>query len=174
MYAQNSEFATQITLDIRPRLKGLSAARYIGNAVVTRCLASPMESLTGGIDAQSLALAAQNVRKLVNGVDAQYIGQYIDTLHKDPSCFMCPIACALSKTMMVVSNQSRFSLYKADFGSGTPVWVSPPRTFFTNFISILPAPPSADGYVLCVSMTTQAMAKLLNNKFWSNIVDLLF
>ncbi|KAJ2458254.1 hypothetical protein GGF42_002189 [Coemansia sp. RSA 2424] len=174
MYAQNSEFATQITLDIRPRLKGLSAARYIGNAVVTRCLASPMESLTSGIDAQSLALAAQNVRKLVNDVDPQYIGQYIDTLHKDPSCFMCPIACALSKTMMVVSNQSRFSLYKADFGSGTPVWVSPPRTFFTNFISILPAPPSADGYVLCVSMTTQAMAKLLNNKFWSNIVDLLF
>ncbi|KAJ2577268.1 hypothetical protein GGH95_003546 [Coemansia sp. RSA 1836] len=124
-----------------------------------------MESLTSGIDAQSLALAAQNVWKLVNGVDPQYIGQYIDTLHKDPSCFMSPIVCALSKTMMVVSNQSRFSLYKADFGCGTPVWVSLPRTFLTNFISILPAPPSAGGYVTDISMTTQAMTKLLN-KYW--------
>ncbi|KAJ2579443.1 hypothetical protein GGH95_003104, partial [Coemansia sp. RSA 1836] len=122
MYAQDSEFVTQVVFDIRPRLKGLSTARYMGNAVFTRCLTSPMESLTSGIDAQSLALAAQNVRKLVNGVDPQYIGQYIDTLHKDPSCFMCPIAYALTKTTMMVSNQSRFPLYKADFGSGAPVW----------------------------------------------------
>ncbi|KAJ2456738.1 hypothetical protein GGF42_003088 [Coemansia sp. RSA 2424] len=112
----------------------------------TGLFASPMESLTSGIDAQSLALVAQNVRKLVNDVDPQYIGQYIDTLHKDPSHFMCPVAYALTKTAMLVSNQSRFPLYKADFGSGTPVWVIPIRTFLTNFISILPAPPSAGGY----------------------------
>ncbi|KAJ2452194.1 hypothetical protein GGF42_004083 [Coemansia sp. RSA 2424] len=174
MYAQNSEFVTQVVVDIRPRLKGLSAARYIGNAVFTRCLASPMESLTSGIDAQSLALVAQNVRKLVNGVDAQYIGQYIDTLHKDPSCFMCPIAYALTKTTMLVSNQSRFPLYKADFGSGAPVWVSPIRTLFATFSSILPAPPSAGGYVVYASMTTQATAKLLQNKFWSSAVDFLY
>ncbi|KAJ2328175.1 hypothetical protein GGI00_004267, partial [Coemansia sp. RSA 2681] len=122
MYAQYSEFAAQITLDIRPRLKGLSATRHKGNAILTRCLASPMESLTSGIDAQSLALVAQNVRKLVNGVDPQYIGQYIDTLHKDPSCFMCPIAYALTKTTMLVSKQSRFPRYKAYFGCGAPVW----------------------------------------------------
>ncbi|KAJ2450055.1 hypothetical protein GGF42_004588 [Coemansia sp. RSA 2424] len=82
-----------------------------------------MESLTSSIDAQSLALAAQNVRKLVNGVDPQYIGQYIDMLHKDPACFMCQIAYSITKTAMGLSNQSCFLLYKAGFGSGTPVWV---------------------------------------------------
>ncbi|KAJ2638520.1 hypothetical protein GGF44_002788 [Coemansia sp. RSA 1694] len=123
MYTVDSEFVTQFVFDTRPRLKGLSAARYMGNAVFAQCLASPMESLTSGIDAQSLALVAQNVQKLVNGVDPQYIRQYIDMLHKEPSGFMCPIACALTKTTMMVSNQSRFPLYKANFGSGAPVWV---------------------------------------------------
>ncbi|KAJ2456726.1 hypothetical protein GGF42_003097 [Coemansia sp. RSA 2424] len=173
MYAQNSEFVMQVVVDIRPWLKGLSAARYMGNAAFLLCLASPMESLTSSIDAQSLALVAQNMWKLVNGVDPQYIGQYIDTLHKDPSCFMCPIAYALTKTTMLASNQSHFLLYKADFGCGALVWVSPPRTLFATLSSILPAPPSAGGYVVHASMTTQATAKLLNKKFWSNVVDLL-
>ncbi|KAJ2641643.1 hypothetical protein GGF44_002028 [Coemansia sp. RSA 1694] len=174
MYAQDSEFVAQLALDIRPRLKGLSATRYMGNAAFLLCLSSPMESLTSGIDAQSLALAAQNVRRLVNGVDPQYIGQYIDTLYKDPSCFMRFATYGITKTAMGLSNQSRFPLYKADFGSGAPVWVSPVRPFFANAFTILPAPPSTGGYVINISMTTQAMSKLLNNRFWSSVVDLLY
>ncbi|KAJ2451039.1 hypothetical protein GGF42_004349 [Coemansia sp. RSA 2424] len=174
MYAQESEFVAQLALDIRPRLKGLSATRYMGNAAFLLCLASPMESLTSGIDAQSLALVAQNVRKLVNGVDAQYIGQYIDTLDKDPSCFMRFATYGITKTAMGLSNQSRFPLYKADFGSGAPIWVSPVRPFFANALTILPAPPSTGGYVINISMTTRAMSKLLNNQYWSSAVDFLY
>ncbi|KAJ2878810.1 hypothetical protein IWW38_006239, partial [Coemansia aciculifera] len=122
MYAQDSEFVTQIAFDTRPRLKGLSSARFAGNAALLRCLASPMDSLTSGINAQSLALAAQSVRKLVNGVNPQSIGQHVDTLHKDPLCFMRPTAHGMSKFTMGISNQSRFQLYTADFGSGAPVW----------------------------------------------------
>ncbi|KAJ2909143.1 hypothetical protein GGI21_002180 [Coemansia aciculifera] len=174
MYKQGSEFVTQIAFDTRPRLKGLGSARFVGNAVMTRCLASPMDSLTSGINPQSLALAALSVRKLVNGIDPQYIGQHIDTLHKDPSCFMCQAAHSRSKSTMMVTNHSRFELYKADFGRGTPVWVSPLRPFFPNILCIMPTPPSADGYIIYMSMTTPAMAKLLLNEFWASVTSLVY
>ncbi|KAJ2891315.1 hypothetical protein IWW38_003671 [Coemansia aciculifera] len=174
MYAQDSEFVAQIVFDTRPRLKGLSSARFVGNAVMTRCLASPMNSLTGGINAQSLAQVALSVRQLVNGVDPQYIGHVLDMLHDDPSCFMCPVSYSLTKTAMFLSNQSRFELYTADFGSGTPVWVSPIRKFVNNFFSILPAPPGTGGYIIYTSMMTQTTAKLMQNKFWMNVADLVY
>ncbi|KAJ2887410.1 hypothetical protein IWW38_005148, partial [Coemansia aciculifera] len=174
IYAQDSEFMTQIVFDTRPRLKGLNLARFVGNATLLRCLASPMESLTSGINAQSLALVALSVRRLVNGFDPQYICQHIDTLHRDPSCFMRPTALGISKFTMGISNQSRFELYTADFSSGAPVWVSPLRPFFPNTMTILPTPPSADGYMVNMSMTPRAMAKLLQNKFWTSVASLVY
>ncbi|KAJ2910679.1 hypothetical protein GGI21_000621 [Coemansia aciculifera] len=174
MYAQDSKFVAQIAFDVRPRLRGLASAGFVGNAVTTRCLASPMDSLTSGINAQSLALVAQSVRRLVNGVDPQSIGQHIDIIHKDPLCFMRPIAQGLLKTTMLVTNQSRFQLYTADFGSGAPVWVGPIRPFFPNILCILPTPPSADGYIIYMSMTTPAMAKLLLNTFWMSVASLVY
>ncbi|KAJ2738766.1 hypothetical protein GGI20_006222, partial [Coemansia sp. BCRC 34301] len=122
MYTLDSEFVAQIAFDTRPRLAGLSATRYIGNAVFLRCLANPMDRLIGGINAQSLALVAQSVRKLVDGVNPQNIGQHLDMLHKNPAGFMCSSAHGITKTTMGLSNQSRFQLYKADFGSGIPAW----------------------------------------------------
>ncbi|KAJ2089210.1 hypothetical protein GGI09_006300 [Coemansia sp. S100] len=174
MYTPASNFVTQVVIDTRPRLKGLSAANYTGNSVLTRCLVNSMESLTSGINEQSLAPIAKSVRQLVNGVDPQYIGQFVDTLHKDPLCFMCPATYAFSKTTMVLSNQSRFPLYEADFGDGIPRWVSPIQTFFPNFLSIMPAPPSTGGYVVYISMTERAMAKILQNKFWMSTSDMVY
>ncbi|KAJ2876133.1 hypothetical protein GGH93_001057 [Coemansia aciculifera] len=133
-----------------------------------------MESLTSGINEQSLAPIAKSVRQLVNGVDAQYIGQFVDTLYKDPLCFMCPAMYAFSKTTMVLSNQSRFPLYHADFGNGIPTWISPVRTFFPNFSSIIPTHPSTGGYVVYISMTERAMAKFLQNKFWMSTSELVY
>ncbi|KAJ2039126.1 hypothetical protein IW146_000532 [Coemansia sp. RSA 922] len=174
MYTPASNFVTQVVIDTRPRLKGLSAANYTGNSVLTRCLVNSMESLTSGIHEQSLAPIAKSVRQLVNGIDPQYIGQFVDTLHKDPLCFMCPATYAFSKTTMVLSNQSRFPLYEADFGDGIPRWVSPIQTFFPNFLSIMPAPPSTGGYVVYISMTERAMAKILQNKFWMSTSDMVY
>ncbi|KAJ2877773.1 hypothetical protein H4R27_006080 [Coemansia aciculifera] len=174
MYAPDSSFVTQVVIDTRPRLEGLITARYAGNSVLTRCLVHSMESLISGIDEQSLAPIAKNVQQIVNGFDSQYIGQYVDTFHKDPLCFMCPATYAFSKTTMVVSNQSRFPLYHADFGNGTPTWISPVRTFFPNFSSIIPTHPSTGGYVVYISMTERAMAKFLQNKFWMSTSDMVY
>ncbi|KAJ2867011.1 hypothetical protein GGH94_001178 [Coemansia aciculifera] len=174
MYTPDSSFVTQVVVDTRPRLKGLSTVGYTGNSVLTRCLVNSMESLTSGINEQSLAPIAKSVRQLVNGVDAQYIGQFVDTLYKDPLCFMCPATYAFSKTTMVLSNQSRFPLYHADFGNGIPTWISPVRTFFPNFSSIIPTHPSTGGYVVYISMTERAMAKFLQNKFWMSTSELVY
>ncbi|KAJ2064259.1 hypothetical protein GGI17_001144 [Coemansia sp. S146] len=174
MYAPDNSFVTQVVVDMRPRLKGLSTADYTGNSVITRCLVNSMESLASGINEQSLAQIAKRVRQLVDGVDPQYIGQFVDTLHRDPLCFMCPATYAFSKTTMVLSNQSRFPLYHADFGNGIPTWVSPIHTFFPNFLSVLPAHPSTGGYVVYISMTERVMAKLLQNKFWMGTTDMVY
>ncbi|KAJ2044588.1 hypothetical protein H4S04_006131 [Coemansia sp. S16] len=174
MYEPDSSFVTQVVIDTRPRLKGLSAAKYTGNSVLTRCLVNSMESLTSGITEQSLAPIAKGVRQLVNGVDSQYIGQYVDTLHKDLLRFMCPATYAFTKTTMLLSNQSRLPSYKADFGNGIPTWVSSVRAFFPNFSSIMPAPPLTGGYVVYISMAERAMAKLLQNEFWMSTNDMLY
>ncbi|KAJ2242836.1 hypothetical protein GGI13_006820 [Coemansia sp. RSA 455] len=174
LYAPDSSFVTQVVVDTRPRLKGLSAPAYAGNAILTHCLVNSMESLTSGITEQSLAPIAKGVRQLVNGVDSQKIGQYVDTLHKDLLRFMCPATYAITKMTMLVSNQSRFPIYQADFGDGIPTWVSSVQAFFPNFSSIMPAPPSTGGYVVYISMTERDMAKLLQNRFWMSTNDMLY
>ncbi|KAJ2573125.1 hypothetical protein GGH95_004072 [Coemansia sp. RSA 1836] len=174
VFAQDSEFWAEIVCDARPRLPGLSAAQYTGNSVFVRCLISKLDALACGIDAQSLTLEAKKVRQLVDSVDSEFIGQLFSTLNSDPSCFMCPIVQVLAKTSIVVSNQSRFTLYGADFGDGIPVWVSPIKTFYANFASVLPVQPSTGGYAIYVTLSKQAMAKLLQNDFWMNSVELLY
>ncbi|KAJ2683285.1 hypothetical protein IWW39_005590 [Coemansia spiralis] len=174
LFALDRHFSTEFVCDARPRLPGLKAARYTGNTVFVRCLASKLKDLAGGINGQTLACEARRVRQTVHGVDAQYIGQLFGTLNADPSSFMCPIAQSFTKTAVVISNQSRFSLYDTDFGNGMPVWVSPITTFYANFVSILPTPPSDGGYTMFVTLSKQAMAKLLQNEAWMNSVELLY
>ncbi|KAJ2416255.1 hypothetical protein GGI10_001114 [Coemansia sp. RSA 2530] len=133
-----------------------------------------MESLTCDINEQSLARVAKSARQLVDGVVPQYIGQHIDTLHEDQTRFMCPSTYAVTKATLLLTNQSRFPLYQADFGNGIPTWVSPIQTFFPNFSSILPAHPMAGGYAIYISMAERAMARILQNKFWMSMVDKVY
>ncbi|KAJ2822980.1 hypothetical protein FBU31_004427, partial [Coemansia sp. 'formosensis'] len=63
-YTPDTSFYTQVVVDMRPRLSGLSAARYIGNADLPRYLVSSMGSLASGGNEQSLALIAKSVRQL--------------------------------------------------------------------------------------------------------------
>ncbi|KAJ2458843.1 hypothetical protein GGF42_001825 [Coemansia sp. RSA 2424] len=174
MFAQDSDFCTEIVCDARPRLPGLSAAQYTGNSAFVRCIVSKLDALASGIDAQSLTMEAKKVRQLVDSVDSEFIGQLFGTLNSDPSCFMCPIAQSVAKLGMIVSNHSRFALYSADFGDGIPVWVSPIKTFCANLAWILPVHPSTGGYAVYFTLSKQAMAKLLQNDFWMNSVELLY
>ncbi|KAJ2873643.1 hypothetical protein H4R27_006564, partial [Coemansia aciculifera] len=121
-----------------------------------------------------LAWEAKRVQQSINGVNVQYIGQLFGTLNSDPSCFMCPIAQTLTKTTVVIFNQSRFTLYGANFGNDVPVWVSPIKTFYANIVSILPVHPSTGRYAMFVTLSKQAMAKLLQNKFWMDALELLY
>ncbi|KAJ2255556.1 hypothetical protein GGI13_001558 [Coemansia sp. RSA 455] len=168
------EFATEIVIDMRPRLAGLRNAKYMGNAVFAGCLTNSLESMTGGINACSLALVARRVRQLVSRIGAPYIGQLFDTLNNDPSHFMCPLAQDITRIPAVVSNQSRFELYKADFGSGIPAWVSPIEIQFPHYVAIIPVHPSIGGYGIHITMSKKAMANILCNKFWMNTVDLVY
>ncbi|KAJ2462870.1 hypothetical protein EV174_007045 [Coemansia sp. RSA 2320] len=122
----------------------------------------------------SLALVAKSVRNMVNDIDAPYIGQLVDTLMEDPSCFMCPIAHDIASTMVVVSNQSRFTLYDADFGGGIPLWVSPIAAFYANFVSIIPVHPVMGGYAVYMTTSKRAMENVLRNEFWMKSVELLY
>ncbi|KAJ2781945.1 hypothetical protein GGI18_003672 [Coemansia linderi] len=135
---------------------------------------SSMESLTCDINEQSLARVAKSAWQLVDGVVPQHIGQHINTLHEDQTRFMCPSTYAVTKATLLLTNQSRFPLYQADFGNGIPTWVSPIQTFFPNFSSILPAHPMAGGYAIYISMAERAMARILQNKFWMSMVDKVY
>ncbi|KAJ2573761.1 hypothetical protein GGH95_004011 [Coemansia sp. RSA 1836] len=174
LFAQDSEFATEIVIDTRPRLSELSAAGYAGNAVFAGCLTNPLAVMTGGISAHSLAQVAKRVRQLVSNVDSPYIGQLLDTLGNSPSHFMCPLARDIIRMPAVVSNQSRFPLYEADFGNGIPAWVSPIKVMFPHYVSFIPVHPSIGGYGIHITMSKRAMSNILHNKFWMNTAELLY
>ncbi|KAJ2692382.1 hypothetical protein H4218_006357, partial [Coemansia sp. IMI 209128] len=174
IFATSKEFATEIVFDMRPRLAGLRTAEYTGNAVFAGCLTMPLTAMTGNIDVCSLAQVARSVRQLVARVDSQYIGQLMDTLNSDPLRFMCPLAQDIVRMPAVVSNQSRFELYTADFGSGIPAWTSPIKTLFPHYVSIVPAHPSTGGYGIHITMSKRAMAIILQDKFWMNTVEFVY
>ncbi|KAJ1999942.1 hypothetical protein H4R26_004846 [Coemansia thaxteri] len=174
MFTTPVVFSTQVVVDLRPRLEGLGSAKYSGNSVVTQSVNNPTQSMCGAISGQTLAQVARSVRRMVSGTDAAFLGQLVEETSKKPEQYTNILAHVLTTPSLVVSNISRFAFYGVDFGGGIPAYVCPLVRMLVTFAVILPVHPSLGGYGIHITMTKQAMARLLMNEFWMDIVELLY
>ncbi|KAJ2388038.1 hypothetical protein GGI23_006145, partial [Coemansia sp. RSA 2559] len=115
---------SNIIADIRPRIKRLANANYVGNAVLLKVVASPLDSLLGGCNPQVLAAVACNIRRAVDSLDERYceqIGYLINKNHCSHVSVNMQVTTASNACVM--SNLTRFAYYQTDFGSGAPALV---------------------------------------------------
>ncbi|KAJ2817782.1 hypothetical protein IWW50_006048, partial [Coemansia erecta] len=171
------EFWTMVVLDIRPRISGLSQAQYTGNCVTCIPIVSKHGQLAKtDISPGDLAELCAHSRDSVKSATPETIAELNHVCNKCIASYGHAMAKGITTTnKVVVSNQSRFSLYQNDFGSGIPTWVSPIPVFYANFASILPVHPSSDGgYNLYLTVEKRVMANILQNNLWNSHVDLVY
>ncbi|KAJ2738559.1 hypothetical protein H4R23_001060 [Coemansia sp. Cherry 401B] len=147
LFGQATDFQTMMVLDIRPRISGLAETRYAGNCVTCIPVVSKTDQIAHeNIPGKDLADLCAQTRFHIRETTAELIAEYHHIINKTPAMFGHAMAKGITTVnKVVVSNQSRFSLYQNDFGNGIPAWVSPIPVFYANFASILPVHPSANG-----------------------------
>ncbi|PIA13972.1 hypothetical protein COEREDRAFT_83033 [Coemansia reversa NRRL 1564] len=172
----SSEFLTMLVLDIRPRLKGLKQAQYTGNCVTCIPITTKMKKIAeANISFQTLAAICTNVRSTVCSTDGELLSKLHDVLHSHSASHTNALVNAMIiQKKIVLSNQSRFSLYQNDFGNGIPMWVSPISIFYSNFASILPVHPESNGYNIYLTVESCVMKQLQQNLLWTKYVASIY
>ncbi|KAJ1733827.1 hypothetical protein LPJ61_001369 [Coemansia biformis] len=170
------EFMTMVAVDIRPRLRELRQAGYVGGAITGIPVFYPMDDVTLTDDpAKMLSATSAGVRQTVDGLTGSFIGRVDHSLNQDTTCVVHSWAQALMRPQkVIITNQSRFGLYSCDFGSGTPRWISSTPSFLTNLVAILPTNPNSDGYDVYMSVEKQIMPGILENELWRTHTRLLY
>ncbi|KAJ2717265.1 hypothetical protein H4R19_000017 [Coemansia spiralis] len=165
------EFAIFLVLDIRSRAKTLAhgPAPYTGNCVTCVPIVHPMAQIAApGTTTATLAAMCASVRAAVNSFDHPTIAALDAAMEADKASFgHIMVSGQRYPRKVVLSNQSRFTLYECDFGAGIPTWVSPLPTFYVNFASVLPLCPSSDGYDIYMTLETAVMERVAQNTLWA-------
>ncbi|KAI9500240.1 hypothetical protein BX070DRAFT_230437 [Coemansia spiralis] len=181
---KQSEFSTMFVVDPRPRLQHESKSKpksnrycYTGNMAYVRIVNSPLELVHADLNSNALGHVARSIRTAVNECDAYFAKELVNTINKKPLEFANGVlSAATNMQRVVVSNHSRFPLYEIDFGSGTPVWICPPETFHDKTVFILPLNPRSKkkGYNIYISAEKRVISKILDNKAWARLADLVY
>ncbi|KAI8318080.1 hypothetical protein GQ54DRAFT_300832 [Martensiomyces pterosporus] len=161
--------ATGIACDIRPRI-GITDKNYIGAPLIVPLISNPLDDLLAPTTAKSLVSIVSNVRRHVDNSDAPYVGAYIDMIDSVPSSFVQLMSyLARNPTALLVSNQTRFRMFEADFGDGYQEWV----IFIKEkpgLAVLMSCPPPTKGFRISMCAETAVFREMLTNEFWMSAV----
>ncbi|KAJ2515056.1 hypothetical protein GGI11_002329 [Coemansia sp. RSA 2049] len=163
-----TDFMTNIMLDIRPRVKRLSRANYVGNALLIKEATNPLDILLQESAApQALATVACSIRRAVNSVDERYCNQ-LGYMFNNARCSYVDMLLQITKTKntFVCTNHTRFKYYEMDFGNGVPVLVRPSFLVFENDFVIMPAHPDVGGFELAFTTVPEVAKHIDDSKYW--------
>ncbi|KAJ1959284.1 hypothetical protein GGI12_004415, partial [Dipsacomyces acuminosporus] len=165
--------AIAIIVDTRHRI-GITHENYTGNSIITQVIYNPLEQSELPTTPSSLASMAQAVRNSVDSIDIPMIAGFITMCNADPKCFARPLVhSALNENFLVLTNQVRFRVYDTDFGSGRPVFVTPPPDYVPDVVEFLPT-PNSDGTYIHLCTAPKEMKHVLSNEFWNKHTQLIF
>ncbi|KAJ1643004.1 hypothetical protein J3B02_002244 [Coemansia erecta] len=174
LFSKETHQSLNLLADMRHPL-GLADKSYMGNGLLphnTQCSLDILESPT---DPESLAQVTSTVTKVYHNADAQLVGSFIDLISSRPSCFTRPMVyLAMNPTMVVITNETAFKLYKADFGDGIPEWVCTIPSFVANFVGFLPSPPPSTDIIVNITMKKSVMKHILLNDSWRDIATIVY
>ncbi|KAJ1958635.1 hypothetical protein EC988_000186 [Linderina pennispora] len=171
---RETEQGIALICDIRHRI-GMADIDYSGNALTSQSILNRLEQVEMPTTIESLATIVESVRRAVDDLDAPLIAGFIDLINLHPTGFTRPMAYAAShRANLLVSNQTRFRMYDADFGHGAPALVTPIPIFVANVIAFMPSPPPSKDVRVFVSAESAVMQAFLTNEFCSSILELMY
>ncbi|KAJ1663386.1 hypothetical protein EV178_005037 [Coemansia sp. RSA 1646] len=163
-------FLTNIMIDMRPRVKRLTNANYMGNAVLINGTTNSLDLIMKGCSPQVLATVACSIRRIVDGIDERYCNQMGSLLNKNPSgCVDLAIQLTKASNEFMCTNHTRFGCYETDFGSGTPALVRPAFLTAENDFAIMPAHPDIGGYELAFTTVPEVAVFMMKSEYWKYI-----
>ncbi|KAI8317997.1 hypothetical protein GQ54DRAFT_300942 [Martensiomyces pterosporus] len=157
--------ATGMACDIRPRI-GIADRNYIGCPLMVPFISNPLDDLLTPTTAESLARIASSVRKLVDSLDAPYVGAFIDAVDSvSSSSVHLAVNPQKHPAALFTSNQTRFRMFEADFGDGCQEWV-----IFVQGrpggVILMPCPPPMKGVNMSMCIEAPIFKEILANNFW--------
>ncbi|KAJ2663588.1 hypothetical protein IWW48_001271 [Coemansia sp. RSA 1200] len=167
---EKTPFLTNIIADIRPRVKRLLNANYVGNAALIKMVVSPLELLLEQSGPKILAAVACKVRRAINGLSEQYCEQTGHLFNKYPGAYInLDMQITTGQNAVVSTNHTRFNYYEMDFGSGEPELVRPAFLIFENDFVIMPTRSGVDGYELAFTMVPEVAKAMMEDEYWQYI-----
>ncbi|KAJ1823186.1 hypothetical protein LPJ56_000156 [Coemansia sp. RSA 2599] len=174
LFGKETHQSLNLLSDMRHPL-GLVDKNYMGNGLLPHNTQCPLDMLESPTDPESLARVTSTVSRVYANADAQVVGSFIDLVSARPSCFTRPaVYLAMNPTMVVITNETAFKLYKADFGDGLPEWVCTVPSFVANFVGFLPSPPPSTDITVNITMKKSVMKHILLNEAWRDIASIVY
>ncbi|KAJ2611173.1 hypothetical protein H4S08_003283 [Coemansia sp. RSA 1365] len=160
--------------DVRHGL-GITDKCYMGNGLIPHNTQCPLSVLEATTNIKTLADATAITSGIYGNADGPLVASFIDMISARPSCFTRPMV-YLSKhpTSLVITNETNFKLYKADFGDGLPEWVCTIPSFVANFIGFLPSPAISTDIVVNITLKAPVMKHILNDQFWKELATIVY
>ncbi|ORX73919.1 hypothetical protein DL89DRAFT_263936 [Linderina pennispora] len=163
-----------ISCDVRHRL-GMEDLNYIGNPIHQVFIPTSAEYATRRISPEALATIAFQVRQAVSLATPPYIGSLYELLESGGTSLGNFIVGMTSYRLTLwISNQTRFGIYKADFGNGVQSFATIIPDFGEGSIILLPSPPPCKDVLVNLTVSPKVKENILKNEFWTNIAEFFF
>ncbi|KAJ1956541.1 hypothetical protein GGI12_005281 [Dipsacomyces acuminosporus] len=167
------EILVGLCCDTRYRL-GIADKNFMGSCTILPFWKFSCAELKVPTAPESLAAIAKRVRNVVDTIDAEYMGSFMDVIDSNPSFHAQIFSCAVKYSTFTLTNHTRFNLYGTDFGDGVQQWSSYIPGLKYNVAMIQPCPPGTDGVNIFLEADTRAMQGILRNAFWMSIAEVIY
>ncbi|KAJ2543155.1 hypothetical protein EV175_006001 [Coemansia sp. RSA 1933] len=136
-----------IPTNIRLRSNNPNGRSFVGNMVFPRYVLCPSALTQAGLDPENVLAIATPVREVISSTNKTYIGQFNHLINSEPDMYLRLNMCYYKyKSLLVVTNVSKFDQYKLDFGAGIPHLIRPSLQSFVNAILVMSSHPDIGGY----------------------------
>ncbi|KAJ2452504.1 hypothetical protein EV183_002877 [Coemansia sp. RSA 2336] len=147
---------------------------YIGNNIYMCPVSTPTVSEQQGTDAEQFGRIAAQISQAVGQIDKGRVGAFCDTINANPHAY-ANISAAMSSqpSALTAIDERYYKTDSADFGDGSPVWISGLARHMPNFIAYFAASGSAGGTNVYASLKASVVDKMLQNKFFTAHAELI-
>ncbi|XP_071927595.1 hydroxycinnamoyl-CoA:piscidic acid hydroxycinnamoyltransferase-like [Coffea arabica] len=136
------------SVDFRNRLKPPLPGRYFGNAV----LPVPARAIVGDLQSRPLSYASSKIKEAIENVTDEYVRSYLVCMKNIPEVSSSrqfhtvgyPQWLFLGNPNLLVTSLVGLGLYKAHFGWGNEIFMTPGSVGYDGRLFIIPS-PNGDG-----------------------------
>ncbi|KAJ1664231.1 hypothetical protein IW140_005257 [Coemansia sp. RSA 1813] len=163
---------TSIIANMRTRISNPHIKDYVGNLSYPRYILSPQALIQDENILENISAIATSVRTVISRTDEKYVGQLNYLLNSESDIYMRQAMYhSRIKNRLVVSNVSKSSYYKTDFGAGIPTFVRVALHSFPNTVVVMCGHPDDGGYNLVMTLEKEMAEMVVQNKLWMDLVD---